>query len=68
MPKMNGKEKYDTIWKIKPDMKIIFVSGYAPDIIRQKSSLEDGACLVYKPVPPMELLRKVRSVLDGTAK
>jgi two-component system cell cycle sensor histidine kinase/response regulator CckA len=65
MPKMNGKEAYDEIRKIQPDMKVIFVSGYAPDIIRQKSSLEKGAHLVYKPIAPIDLVRKVRSVLDG---
>jgi len=65
MPKMNGKEAYDEIRKIQPEMKVIFASGYAPDIIRQKMSLEEGAHLLYKPMSPMELLRKVRSVLDG---
>ncbi|MCX5717498.1 MAG: response regulator, partial [Nitrospirae bacterium] len=66
MPKMNGKEAYDEIRKIKPDIKVIFASGYAPDILRQKASLANDAHLVYKPVSPFELLRKVRSVLDGT--
>ncbi len=65
MPKMNGKEAYDEIRKIKPDMKVIFASGYALDIIRQKAALEDGVRLIYKPIAPMELLRTVRSVLDG---
>ena len=64
MPKKNGKEAYDEIRKIKPDMKIIFASGYAPDLVRQKASLDDKAHLIYKPVSPFELLRKVRSVLD----
>jgi PAS domain S-box-containing protein len=66
MPKMNGKEAYDEIRKLKPDIKVIFASGYAPDIVRQKVSLEKNAHLIYKPVSPFELLRKVRSVLDGT--
>jgi PAS domain S-box-containing protein len=68
MPKMNGKEAYDEIRKIKPDIKVIFASGYAPDVIRQKSPLETGAHLVYKPISPRELMRKVRSVLDGAAR
>jgi len=68
MPKMNGKEAYDEIRKIKPDMKVIFASGYAPDLVRQKASLENGAHLVFKPISPMQLLRKVRSVLDENTK
>jgi len=65
MPKMNGKEAYDEIRKIMPDMKAIFVTGYALDLVRQKASLQDGVHLVYKPISPTALLRKVRSVLDG---
>jgi PAS domain S-box-containing protein len=68
MPKMSGKEAYDEIRKIKPDMKVIFASGYAPDLVLQKASLENGALLIFKPVSPMKLLRMVRSVLDITAK
>ncbi len=67
MPKMNGKEAYDEIRKMKPDIKIIFASGYAPDLVRRKVVLEKGAHLLYKPMSPMALLRKVRSVLDGAA-
>ena len=66
MPKMNGKDACDEIRKINPAMKVIYASGYAPDVIRQKVSLEVGARLIFKPVSPFELLRKVRSTLDGT--
>jgi nitrogen-specific signal transduction histidine kinase len=65
MPKMNGKEASDEIRKIKPDLKILFASGYDPDLLQQKELLEAGVNLVYKPISPMDLLRKVRSVLDG---
>ncbi len=65
MPKMNGKEAYDEIRKMQPGIKIIFASGYAPDLVRQKALLEDSVHLIYKPMSPMALLRKVRSVLDG---
>jgi CheY-like chemotaxis protein len=64
MPKMNGKEALDEIRKIRPEIKVIFSSGYAPDTIRQKTSLADGVHLITKPAPPTELLRKVRQVLD----
>jgi PAS domain S-box-containing protein len=67
MPKMNGKEASDEIRKIKPDLKILFASGYDPDLLQQKELLEAGVNLVYKPISPMDLLRKVRSVLDGVA-
>lgn len=66
MPKMSGKEACDEIRKLKPDVKVIFASGYAPDMVHQKVKLENHATLIFKPVSPNELLKKVRSVLDGT--
>src|ERR1700690_2981588 len=64
MPKKSGKEAYDEIRAIQPDIKIIFQSGYAPDLIRQRLLLEDKTPVVFKPVTPMMLLKEVRSVLD----
>jgi signal transduction histidine kinase len=65
MPRMNGKEACDEIRKVRPEVKVIIVSGYAPDIVMQKASFDDGIRLVYKPVTPMDLLKAVRSKLDG---
>ncbi|OGL39941.1 MAG: hypothetical protein A2043_01860 [Candidatus Schekmanbacteria bacterium GWA2_38_9] len=64
MPKKNGKEAYDEIIKICPSMKVLFISGYAADIIREKGILKDGLSFVTKPISPTALLRKVREVLD----
>lgn len=65
MPKMNGKEAFDEIRKIRPGIKALFYSGYAPETIRQKASLAEGSQLMAKPASPVEVLRNVRSVLDG---
>lgn len=64
MPKMNGKEAYEEIKKIKPDIKALFMSGYTANIIHKKGILEEGINFISKPVSPNELLRKVREVLD----
>lgn len=65
MPKMNGKEAFDEIRKIRPGIKALFYSGYAPETIRQKASLAEGSQLMAKPASPVQVLRNVRSVLDG---
>ncbi|MDO8723082.1 MAG: ATP-binding protein [Syntrophales bacterium] len=65
MPKKNGKEAYDEIREMTPGIKVIFVSGYAPDIIRQRKLLEDNVAVIHKPVLPSDILKKVRSVLDN---
>lgn len=64
MPKKSGKEAYDEIRKITPDIKALFASGYAPDIIRQKVLLDDNLPVAYKPISPTDLLTKVRRMLD----
>ncbi len=63
MPRMNGKEVYDTIMAIKPEVKTLFMSGYTADIINQKGILEAGIHYISKPLSPDSLLRKVREVL-----
>jgi PAS domain S-box-containing protein len=63
MPKKGGKEAYDEIRGIRPGVKVLFVSGYAPDTVRDKGLIEGGADLLLKPVSPWDLLRKVREVL-----
>jgi PAS domain S-box-containing protein len=65
MPKKNGKEVYDKIRIFKPDIKALFLSGYASDIMSQKGMLEKGLNFIYKPIPMNDLLRKVRAILDG---
>jgi hypothetical protein len=65
MPKKNGKEVYDEIVKIEPQIKALFISGYTADIIQKKGILEEGLNFIYKPVPMNVLLQKVREVLDG---
>ncbi len=64
MPKKNGREAFEDIKKIRPDIKAIFVSGYTADVIHKKGILEEGIDFIMKPVEPGELLHKVRSVLD----
>jgi CheY-like chemotaxis protein len=65
MPKKNGKEVYDKIRIFEPDIKSLFLSGYAADILIQKGLLEKGLNFICKPVQMNDLLRKVRSLLDG---
>ena len=64
MPKMNGKECGDEITKTRPDIKIIYMSGYTADIIQKRGITSGHLDLILKPVAPNELLKKVREVLD----
>jgi len=65
MPKLNGKEAYEKIKKIRPDIKTIFMSGYTADILKTRLILEDGLHFISKPASPFELLTLIRTVLDA---
>ena len=64
MPKKNGKDVYNLIRKVKPYIKVLFMSGYDADIILKKGIVEQGLHFISKPVSPDELLLKVREILD----
>jgi two-component system cell cycle sensor histidine kinase/response regulator CckA len=64
MPKKSGAEAGEAIKKISPELKIVFMSGYPADIIRQKGLLDEKAEIILKPVSPIALLGKIREVLD----
>jgi len=66
MPKMNGKETFDAILKIRPDMKALFISGYTADIIHKRGMLDESLAFIDKPLRPINLLLKVREILDKT--
>jgi CheY-like chemotaxis protein len=64
MPHKNGKEVYEEVKKIRPDIKVIFMSGYTADIIEEQVILEKGINIIYKPTDTAELLEKIRAVLE----
>ena len=64
MPKINGKSLYEEIRKIRPDIKVLFMSGYTKDIIVERGILDDEFSVITKPVTSYELLKKVREILD----
>jgi len=64
MPKKNGKEAYEEVKAIKPDVKILFLSGYPNDIIHEKGILDESLNFLPKPSSPVTLLSKIREVLD----
>ena len=64
MPKMSGKEAFDRIRKIMPDIKVLFASGYPADFIHREEITEQGLSFVSKPISPTALIKKVREALD----
>lgn len=64
--KTNGQELAKQIQEIRPDLPVLFTSGYVQDAIVHDGVLDDGVQLLSKPYTQSELQRKIRQVLDLT--
>ncbi len=64
MPKKNGKEVFDAVNVLRPDMKVLFMSGYTANIIHEQGILNEGVNFIAKPLSPDGILLKVREVLS----
>ena len=65
MPEMGGPELADRIVSLRPEVKVIFTSGYTGDMIARRAPL-DPVAFIQKPYRPKALARKIREVLRGT--
>ena len=65
MPKRNGKDAVAAMRRARPELKVVYMSGYSADIIRERDIAEVDAAFLSKPLLPQDLLRTVRDVLDA---
>ncbi len=67
MPAMSGRELADQLSGIRPDLRVLYMSGYTDDAIVHHHVLDSGAVLVAKPFTQASLLDRVRDVLSRPA-
>jgi two-component system cell cycle sensor histidine kinase/response regulator CckA len=64
MPKMSGRELAKLIQSIRPEIKVLYMSGYTDDVISHHGVLEPGMTFLQKPFSPETLASKVHSLLN----
>jgi len=64
MPHLSGPELAARLGRLRPDMKVLFMSGYTDDSALRHGALEGSVGFLQKPITPALLARKVREVLD----
>jgi FixJ family two-component response regulator len=64
LPEMSGKDLAEEMTGIRPNTRIMFMSGYTDDIIAHRGILDKGVHFIQKPFTPDSFARKVREVLD----
>ena len=64
MPRKGGREAYEEIRALRPGVRVLFSSGYSPDLLESRGGRSEARDLLTKPFQPQELLRRVREALD----
>jgi two-component system, cell cycle sensor histidine kinase and response regulator CckA len=65
MPGMLGKELAERLTGVRPDTRVLYMSGYAQPVLASQGTLEPGVALLEKPFTAADLLSAVRKRLDG---
>ena len=65
MPDMNGKVLYGHLKDRYPEVKVLYMSGYAENVITHHGVLDEGVNFIQKPFSVQDLCVKVREVLDS---
>jgi PAS domain S-box-containing protein len=63
LPGMNGKEVSEMLKAFRPNLKVLFTSGYTADAIGNRGVLSPDVAFLHKPFSPEQLAAKVRDVL-----
>jgi len=64
MPEMNGRQVYENIITIHPDIKVLYMSGYTDNVIDHHIILDEKLNFLQKPFTVQQLMQKIRQVLS----
>jgi CheY-like chemotaxis protein len=63
MPEMGGIKMMQQLRAQRPDISVLYMTGYADEAIQEEGSLEEGAQMIKKPFTPTQLMTRMREVM-----
>ena len=64
MPHMNGRDLVRRVRQMRPEMKVIYMSGYTDNLVLQGGMVEEGSDFIQKPFSSDTLAKRVRAALQ----
>ena len=68
MPGGNGRELYERLHERHPNLRVLFVSGFAEDVLPDGRTLPEGSCFLQKPFTMPQLAARIREAISAGAK
>jgi FixJ family two-component response regulator len=65
MPGLSGRDLAERLWLSRPDMRVLYISGYTDVAIFDPGVLDPGSEFLQKPFSSAALAQKVREILDA---
>jgi hypothetical protein len=68
MPRMSGRDLVERVHVLRPDLPVLYMSGYSQGVLGPARELDRAVALIQKPFDETSLVQKVRAALDGDAR
>jgi len=65
MPGATGKDVAERVLKLRPEIRVLYMSGYPESVIASQGVIDQGIRLLSKPFKALDLLEHVRALLDA---
>jgi DNA-binding response OmpR family regulator len=63
MPRMGGKSLADALRAVRPEMRVLYLSGHSESTVARRGQIDPGVAILQKPFPPAALVGRILDLL-----